>query len=63
MGVVNLAELAELIAEREELERERQCLLDRLRNPGAFDDVRSRLRDFSTRLANFVGRLRTTLQE
>ena len=63
MGVVNLADLVELMAEREELEWERQCLLDSLRNPGAPDDVRSRLRDFSMRLEDFVGRLRATLRE
>ncbi|HEY6362061.1 MAG TPA: hypothetical protein VIX63_13190 [Vicinamibacterales bacterium] len=62
MVVVNPAELLELMAEREELERERQCLLDSIRNPAAFDDVSARLKDFSRRLSLFVQRLRTTLE-
>jgi hypothetical protein len=61
MGVVNPAELIELMAEREELEWERQCLLDRLRHPQPFDDTRTRVMAFSARLSNFVARLRTAL--
>jgi hypothetical protein len=61
MGVVNPAELLELMAEREELEWERQCLLDRLRHPQPFDDIRARVMAFSARLGDFAARLRMAL--
>ena len=61
MVVVDPAELLELMAEREELEWERQCLLDSLRNPAAADDVSARVTEFSRRLANFAARLRAAL--
>ena len=61
MRVVNPAELLELMAEREEIEWERQCLLDSLRHPRPADDVRARVTEFSTRLGHFAKRLRAAL--
>jgi len=61
MAVINQAELFALMAERDSLERERQRLLDSIRNPAAFEDLRWRLGDFTKRLASFAQRLRRIL--
>ncbi len=61
MAVINQAELFALMAERDSLERERQWLLDSIRNPAALEDLRLRLGDFTTRLASFAQRLRRIL--
>jgi hypothetical protein len=61
MAVVKMVELRALMAERDALERERQCLVNNLRDAAALDDVAARLREFTTRLASFAQQLHVTL--